>query len=106
MNNQTRTTSIGRGLRRGTLALALGAALLLPTLAPATDGPSAAAAGYYKPCPSFTYKGEHKLFKHKVGCRKAKRKSKYVLRTHRAPRGWKCSLSELPNGYAACRRGR
>lgn len=83
------------------LVLALGAtAVGLSTL-------GAAEADFnYKKCGTFRYKGKHLLFTHRYPCRKAKSKAKYVLRNRHRPPHWTCSLSELPNGFAACHRGR
>jgi hypothetical protein len=67
---------------------------------------AARSGAYYKPCGTFDYKGTHKLFKHAYSCDKAKKKAKYVIKRKRAPRGWTCSLDELPNGFAACQQGR
>ena len=78
--------------------------LLLATLLSARAG-VARANGYYDPCGTLNFKGSHKLFHHVVSCGTATRKAQHVLKSHAAPRGWKCSLSNLSNGYAACARG-
>jgi hypothetical protein len=73
--------------------------------APAGSPPLAGAAAYYKRCPTFKFKGKHKLFHHAVSCAKSKKKSVYVLKHRKAPKGWKCSLKEFDNGYVSCKRG-
>jgi hypothetical protein len=84
----------------------LALALLVPaTLPTGAQGARASASPYYEPCGRLDFKGTHKLMHHVVGCAKASRKAKYVLKNHRAPKGWKCSLDNLSSGYAACGRG-
>jgi hypothetical protein len=89
-------------------ARAAGSLLALALLAAASAAASAPAAGagsYYEPCGTLEFKGSHKLVHHVVGCGKASRKAKYVLKNHKPPHGWKCSLNNLSSGYAACGRG-
>lgn len=64
-------------------------------------------AGFtYRKCGTFEYRGKHLLLTHRFPCAKAERKARYVLRHHRRPPHWRCSLAELPNGFAACHRGK
>jgi hypothetical protein len=94
--------------RNRTAVLATSAIVLALALAPAWGAgasPTAGASSYYEPCGKLTFKGTHKLFHHVVSCGKATRKSKFVLKKHAAPRGWRCSLDNLNSGYAACARG-
>jgi hypothetical protein len=90
-------------LAGGLTVLALLPASLLPQ---AAGGRTVAqASGYYEPCGTLSFKGSHKLEHHVVSCAKTSRKATYVLKHHGAPAGWKCSLSNLKSGYAACARG-
>ncbi len=73
--------------------------------APASE-PGAHAAGGYRPCGAITVKGHgRKVFAYKMSCRNAKSKSRYVLKTFRSPRGWRCSLSSVRRGTGGCSRG-
>jgi hypothetical protein len=99
MNERKRVRAFAGGL--AVLAL-----LPASLVASAADGqPVARASGYYEPCGTLSFKGSHKLEHHVVSCAKASRKATYVLKHHGAPAGWKCSLSNLRSGYAACARG-
>jgi hypothetical protein len=64
------------------------------------------ARAYYTRCPNLAYKGRHKLFRHSLACSVAKRKARYVLKNRTNPPGWRCSLDNLSDGYAACARGK
>ena len=88
-----------------TIAIAFALSLFGAWGAGALAAPTAAPSSYYEPCGKLTFKGTHELFQHVMSCGKATRKSKFVLKNHAAPKGWKCSLSNLRNGYAACSRG-
>lgn len=79
----------------------------LPTAgaARAAGQPSARARSYYVRCPNLRYRGRHRLFRHAMRCSVAAGKARYVLRNHRHPPGWRCSLSNLSDGYGACARG-
>lgn|GEM_PF-5652225 len=85
------------------------AALLMPAAAVGERGSQStdravSASAYYAPCPSFRYRGRHKLFRHALSCATAKRKARYVLKHRTHPRGWRCSLANLADGYGACTR--
>jgi hypothetical protein len=64
------------------------------------------ARAYYTRCPNLRYKGRHKLFRHALACSAAKGKAIYVLKHRNNPPGWRCSLSNLSDGYGACARGK
>jgi hypothetical protein len=64
------------------------------------------ARAYYTRCPNIRYMGRHKLFRHALSCKIAKRKARYVLKNDTNPPGWRCSLDNLSDGYGACTRGR
>ncbi len=90
----------------GLALVTLLSAAAMPAAAPAgSGGDHPQARAYYKPCGSFRYRGKHDLFKHAYGCAKAKKKSRYVLRNRKAPRGWSCSLERLRKGRAICTSG-
>ena len=91
-------------------ALALATLLVMVTIAMPSSpsnsyGQQTQPRSYYKPCGSFRYKGKHDLFKHAYGCANAKRRSRYVLRKRKAPRGWKCSLGSRRKGATICASG-
>jgi hypothetical protein len=91
-----------RGLRTAA-ALAI-AVVAIAVVAIAGGAPGADARSYYRKCGVVKFKGRHALFTHRYPCRKAKRKARYVLKHRRRPPHWKCTLAELPNGFAACHR--
>jgi hypothetical protein len=68
--------------------------------------PDALSRSYYQRCPNLRYRGKHKLFRHALACRVAKREARYVLKHRAHPPGWHCSLDNLADGYGACARGR
>ena len=84
--------------------LSVVAGLAFSGLAAANDQENRRA--YYTPCGTFAYRGEHRLYQHAYDCDGARKKARYVLRHHKAPDGWKCSLGQLSAGYAACQNGR
>jgi hypothetical protein len=61
---------------------------------------------YYQRCPNLQYRGKHKLFRHALACRVARREARYVLKNRTHPPGWRCSLDNLAEGYGACARGK
>jgi len=81
-------------------------AALAATIGAGTLFAGAASAAYYSPCASVTYKGRaYKVFKHAMSCSPARTYSKRVLITRRKVSGWRCSLSNLNQGFGACARG-
>ena len=73
--------------------------------APAAD-PAAHAAGGYKACGAITVRGHtRKVFGYRLSCRNARSKSRYVLKTYRSPRGWRCQLRSVRRGTGGCSRG-
>lgn len=87
------------------LALALVSSTGLAEAAPPTHL-ATQARPYYQRCPNLRYRGKHKLFRHALACRVAKREARYVLKNRRQPPGWRCSLDNLADGYGACARGK
>ena len=95
------------------LSIALATALLAVMLgsigargAGAPGRSSISAAAYYRACGKVKVGGHGRnVFAHRLGCRSARRKARYVLRTHRAPRGWRCELAAVRRGTTACARG-
>jgi hypothetical protein len=71
-----------------------------------TGNPDVSSRPYYQRCPNLRYRGKHKLFRHALPCRVAKRESRYVLKHRTDPPGWRCSLDNLGDGYGACARGK
>jgi MoaA/NifB/PqqE/SkfB family radical SAM enzyme len=84
--------------------LAVAALGTLPAAGAGTHAPSVRPLGYFKPCGTFRFRGRHELFRHSLGCAKAKHKSKYVLRQRRAPRGWRCYLRKRRGGSRLARK--
>jgi hypothetical protein len=78
--------------------LAIAAVGTLPAAEAGTQAPSVRPLAYFKPCGAFRFKGRHDLFRHSFRCAKAKRKSRFVLKHRRAPRGWHCYLRKRRSG--------
>ncbi len=87
------------------MALAL-VAFSGPVEAVAAAGEAVPSRAYYQRCPNLRYRGKHKLFRHALTCRVAKREARYVLKHSTHPPGWRCSLDNLSDGYGACTRGK
>jgi hypothetical protein len=89
---------IGR-VRRFVLAGAVIAALTVPF------APTVSAAGYAS-CGRVSHSGHrYKVNASRLPCSHARDLARYVVRRHRAPSKWTCTLSGLKYGYAGCHRG-
>jgi hypothetical protein len=83
----------------------IAAAVAAAVLAGGVSEVPRAQAAYYRPCGTFTYKGKHNLFRHRLSCSTAEDKARYVLKHKSAPRHWNCSLDNLSDGFGACTKG-
>jgi hypothetical protein len=81
------------------------AALTAGSLAAAAT--TAEAAGGYSTCSKKLKRSGHRfqVNRRKLSCDAARRKTKRVLKRKRAPRGWDCSLPNLPRA-GSCWKGR
>jgi hypothetical protein len=110
------STRIIRASALGIALLALGVAVLAPTGAVASSGssgsaaaaneaPSAAANTPFRACKKkLRHKGRrYSLVRRAIGCRKASKLTRRILRTKRPLRRWSCNLS-LPQAGRCSKR--